>query len=277
MSAQLTGATLNTPDRLLLGAGVLYKDFVDYAGWGTCLGATRGGFDWDPGITFRERVYDGVMGRLEGTRVLTGCAPKLTVRVAEVTVNNILYALGGAASAGAGALTRIESDWLGLGTGVLATFDTHADVVAGSYTVYVEAAAPGSVPVLQVEGGANDYTIVTATGVITFNAGSIPAVGDNVMASYTYDAGGPATHYVITPRQYIAADYLSNIALIVPYTGVTTATRNWVVVLHKAVSDGSWKLSTRDNEDGLVEFTFEGFFPKASPTHMPFDIWHPIP
>ena len=276
MSAQLTGATLNTPDRLLLGAGVLYQDFVDYAGWGTCLGATRGGFDWDPGITFRDRVYDGVMGKLEGSRVLVGCAPKLTVRIAEVTVANIVKALGGAVSAGAGALTAIVMDYLGTGDGAELHYQTHADIVAGSYAVYVEVGGAG-VPVLQVEGGAGDYTMNIVTGEITFNAGSIPALTDIVMASYTYDAGGPNTHYVITPRQYIAADYLSNIALIVPYTGVTTATRNWVVVLHRAISDGSWKLSTRDNEDGLVEFTFEGFFPKASPTHMPFDIWHPIP
>ena len=276
MTAQLTGATLNTPDRLLLGAGVLYQNFVDYAAWGNCLGATRGGFDWDPGITFRDRQYDGVLGKLEGTRVWMGCAPKLTVRIAEVTVANIQKALGAADSTGAGALTPIVMDFLGLGAPPLAVFATHADIVAGSYAVYVEPAL-GGVPALQVEGGANDYTINLVTGDITFNAGSIPPLADIVLASYTYDAGGPNTHYVITPRDYIAADYLTNIALIVPYTGVVTATRNWVVVLHKAVSDGSWTLSTRDNEDGLVEFTFEGFFPKASPTHPPFDIWHPIP
>jgi len=98
-----------------------------------------------------------------------------------------------------------------------------------------------------------------------------------IMANYTYDSGGAADHYVITPRQYAAGDYLTDIALVVPYTGDAGATHAWVVVIHKAISDGSWTLSTRDNEDGLIEFTFDGFFPLADPTHMPFDIWHPIP
>jgi len=275
MTTQITGATANTPDRLLLGAGAIYEDFVSYANWGTCLGATRGGFDWEPGLKYRDRIYDGIMGKLEGTRVLVGCEPRLTVRVAETTVLNIQKALGPTDSVGAGALVKLEVDYLGEGNGVLTDFNTHADLVAGSYKVWVET-APG-VPVLQVEGGAGDYTMVLATGVITFNPGSIPAVGDMVLATYTYDAGGAATHYVITPRQYTAADYLDNLALVVPYTGDAGATHAWVVVIHKAVSDGSWTLSTRDNEDGLIEVTFDGFFPKATPTHMPFDIWHPIP
>ena len=276
MTTQITGATADTPDRLLLGAGALYENFVSYAAWGNCLGATRGGFDWDPGLTYRDREYDGVFGKLEGSRILIGVAPKLTVRVAEVTVDNILKALGPADSVGAGALVPIAMDFLGLGAPPLAVFGTHADIVAGSYAVYVEPAL-GGVPVLQVEGGAADYTMNTVTGDITFNAGSIPPLADLVLASYTYDAGGPNDHYVITPRQYAAADYLDNIALVVPYTGDADPTHAWVVILHKAVSDGSWKLSTRDNEDGLIEVVFEGFFPKATPTHMPFDIWHPIP
>ena len=275
MTTQITGATADTPDRLLLGAGALYEDFVSYANWGTCLGATRGGFDWDPGLVYRDREYDGVMGHLEGTRVLIGCTPKLTVRIAETTVPNVIKALGPADSVGAGALVAIENDFIDEGNGILDTYNTHADLVAGTYEVYVED-EPG-LPVLQVEGGAGDYTIVLATGVITFNPGSIPAVGDMIMANYTYDAGGAADHFVITPRQYIAADYLDNLALVVPYTGDADPTHAWVVVLHKAISDGSWKLSTRDNDDGLIEVTFEGFFPKAAPTTMPFDIWHPIP
>ena len=273
MTTQITGATLNTPDRLLLGAGAVYSGFVDYAAWGTCLGATTGGFEWSPGLTFRDRVYDGIMGKLEGTRVLTGCNPKLTVRIAETTVNNILKALGPADSVGAGALVPIVMDWLGLGTGAELHFQTHADIEAGSYAVYKEPAA-GPLPILQVEGGAGDYTMNLVTGEITFNVA--PPLNDIVLASYTYDAGGPNDHYVITPRDYVAGDYINNLALVVPYTGVALP-HAWVVVIHKALADGSWTLATRDNEDGLIEIVFDGFFPKATPSHMPFDIWHPQP
>jgi len=54
------------------------------------------------------------------------------------------------------------------------------NIVASSYSVWVNS-------VLQTEGGGNDYTIdTTDSGIITFNGGSIPALGHDVEAAFDY-------------------------------------------------------------------------------------------
>ena len=54
------------------------------------------------------------------------------------------------------------------------------DIVAASYTLWVN-------DVAQVEGAGNDYTIdITKSGLVTFTAGSIPALGHLVEALFEY-------------------------------------------------------------------------------------------
>lgn len=74
--------------------------------------------------------------------------------------------------------TLAESEYVGMGTGVLDTFTLdHTPVLAGTLRLRVAG-------VLQTEGATEDYTIVLATGEITFTAGSIPALNAPVTGSY---------------------------------------------------------------------------------------------
>lgn len=74
--------------------------------------------------------------------------------------------------------TLAESEHIGTGNGVNATFTLdHIPVLTGTLRLYVD-------NVLQTEGAAEDYTIMLASGTITFNAGSIPGVGAPVTGRY---------------------------------------------------------------------------------------------
>ena len=78
--------------------------------------------------------------------------------------------------------TLAESEYIGMGDGLVDTFVLdHTPVLAGTLRLRVAGA-------LQTEGAAEDYTIVLATSTITFNAGSIPAIGAPVTGSYYWGA-----------------------------------------------------------------------------------------
>jgi hypothetical protein len=77
------------------------------------------------------------------------------------------------------------------------------------------------------------------------------------------------------PRNIADGDYVSNLALILPISGAVTES-GLVIVLHKALSNGGWRLATKDGEGGVIECTFEGFFPKASPSTMPFSVYRAV-
>jgi len=54
------------------------------------------------------------------------------------------------------------------------------EIIASSYTGWVNS-------VLQVEGGGNDYTLdATDSGIVTFNGGSIPAMGHDIEFAFSY-------------------------------------------------------------------------------------------
>lgn len=74
--------------------------------------------------------------------------------------------------------TLADSEYVGMGTGILDTFTLdHTPVLDSTLRLYVN-------NVLQTEGAADDYTIVLGTGTITFNAGSIPALNAPVTGTY---------------------------------------------------------------------------------------------
>lgn len=76
--------------------------------------------------------------------------------------------------------TLAESEFVGLGDGLNPTFNLDNPLVlAGTLRLRVAG-------VLQTEGATEDYTIVLATGVITFNAGYIPILNAPVTATYYY-------------------------------------------------------------------------------------------
>ena len=89
------GATSNTPDNLLLDAGVIYKDYVDSSTLGTLLGATRGGVDWTLGRNMRDIEFDGAMGPTKGMKRRETIEPTLSASLLEMTPENLLMAIAG--------------------------------------------------------------------------------------------------------------------------------------------------------------------------------------
>lgn len=78
--------------------------------------------------------------------------------------------------------TLAESEYVDLGDGVTAVYTLdNTPVLSGTLRLRVTG-------VLQTEGAAADYTIVLATGTITFNAGSIPILNAPITATYHYGA-----------------------------------------------------------------------------------------
>jgi len=81
----------------------------------------------------------------------------------------VLYTYGG---------YDVTGEAVGTGDGTTADFNLdHIPIVDGSETIYVDGVA-------QTEGVGNDYTIVPATGVITFEATAIPELGVVITADY---------------------------------------------------------------------------------------------
>lgn len=89
------GITADTPYRLVLDAGKVYKNFVDPANPGTLIGATRGGSTFTIETEYREMPFDGAKGPMKGGRRITKVTCKLVVNFIEVTKQMLLDALPG--------------------------------------------------------------------------------------------------------------------------------------------------------------------------------------
>ena len=85
------GITSNTYQRVLMGPGAVY---IGTAGT-QVLGATRGGNVLEINRTFMDIRPDGSKGKVKGFRYLESAEYKLTVRLMEVTEQNLTYALAG--------------------------------------------------------------------------------------------------------------------------------------------------------------------------------------
>jgi len=94
--AMNTGVTCNTVSRIIKGPGVVYANYEPTTGEGTILGATRGGNEFDPGLTLRDVAVDGVLGKVKGLTWKQRVEPTLTVRLVEITSDNLTKAIAGA-------------------------------------------------------------------------------------------------------------------------------------------------------------------------------------
>ena len=161
----LTGVTANTAARRLLGEGVAYANYGEVGE--RLLGAVTQG-QWDPGIELAEGAVAGTLGVLKGMDYIVSCKPTLQMTLLEITEENLIASLPGGASAGAGSHTLVPSEWLGLGDAAETVFPLEQDYVwDGSLRIWGDV---GHGPVLLTEGVAADYTVVYATGVVTFLA-----------------------------------------------------------------------------------------------------------
>jgi hypothetical protein len=100
MAVNTIGYSAQTPGRLLLDAGAIYKDITydDLTGdfTGTLLGATSGGNEFVLTQEKREIEVDGVKSRAKGLTVIVREDAQLTVNLKELTAQNIAIAIPGA-------------------------------------------------------------------------------------------------------------------------------------------------------------------------------------
>ncbi len=89
------GISTNTYQRILMGPGAVY---IGTAGT-QLLGATKGGNVMEINRVFRDIRPDGAKGKVKGFRYLESVEATLTVKLMEVTEQNVLYALAGASLA----------------------------------------------------------------------------------------------------------------------------------------------------------------------------------
>lgn len=81
--ARQTGITADTPQRLLVDAGKLYKDYGEVTE--EVLGATRGGSVFTVETDQKNMEFDGAIGPLKGAQRIVGVTAKLTVNMVELT------------------------------------------------------------------------------------------------------------------------------------------------------------------------------------------------
>ena len=96
-----SGYNANTPDRLLLDAGAVFKNFTvgtdTYAtakAAGKCLGATRKGTEFSAKPNFRRMEIDGVKTRTKGDTLIDGWEVYLKTTLVEITADTLKLALG---------------------------------------------------------------------------------------------------------------------------------------------------------------------------------------
>lgn len=97
-----TGFTSTTMSNLLIGPGLVYKGFQNPATPGTLLGATLGGNEITIEREYHAPEIDGVRGLIKGSERVVKEVPKATVRLLEVTKDNLLLALAGATTSSYG-------------------------------------------------------------------------------------------------------------------------------------------------------------------------------
>jgi hypothetical protein len=89
------GITATTVEEFLIGPGAVYRNFVNPDSPGTLVGATIGGNSVRIEREWYTPEIDGALGPLKGARRLVRELPAVTVRLTEVTKENLMLALSG--------------------------------------------------------------------------------------------------------------------------------------------------------------------------------------
>lgn len=100
MAVSTVGITKQTPERLLLDAGAIYKNLqfsdVDGTFEGEALGATSGGNEFVVEVEQRQPEIDGLKSRVKGMSFVDSHEAHLEVNLKEITAENIKLAIGAA-------------------------------------------------------------------------------------------------------------------------------------------------------------------------------------
>lgn len=263
-----TGITVDTVGRRLLGKGICY---IDYGEAGEReLGAVIQG-QFDPGITLGQGEDAGAIGRLKGRDYISLCEPTLQLTLIEVTTDNLKQIFPGGDSASTTQRTTREGEYVGEGDDLETAFSLEEDYVyEGTLRVWKTVGGAGD-PVLLTEGAAADYTVVYATGVITFNAA--PATGDIITAEYVFDPNDDAVAYDSVRAGEIAeADYPTNIAWVGEIAG---ATGDLIIIVHNPLPTETSAWTLEDKGEVGVQATFRGSVAGDAPQTIPFEIRRP--
>lgn len=99
-TASPVGVTKQTPERLLLDAGAIYKnltyDKTEMQWTGEALGATSGGNEFTSEMETREPEIDGIKSPIKGLVFVNSHNAQLVVNLKELTVQNIKTAIAAA-------------------------------------------------------------------------------------------------------------------------------------------------------------------------------------
>lgn len=127
-----TGISSSTPDRIIIDAGAVYLNY----GLATqrLLGATRGGNEFNLNRVSKNIEADGLKGAVKGMKRITEVNPQITANLLELSVENLIAAIGGANQSDRG---YIEAEHI-LGV-AQAEFDLDQnDIIEDSERVYVK-------------------------------------------------------------------------------------------------------------------------------------------
>lgn len=84
------GIETNTYQELILDSGAIYLGFVDVDNPGLILGATRGGAKFSRKPKYADLPYEGLVGKVVGSRFLTGVEVSIEAEI----INFDLFSLG---------------------------------------------------------------------------------------------------------------------------------------------------------------------------------------
>lgn len=255
--------TADTVKNLVLDAGVVY---VNYGVVGErLLGATTGGNTFVVEREVRVIEVDGVKGKTKGLRRIVTEDASLVVRLKEMSTENLVLALAGAAAAVPVNKTRVPAEYLGTGTAGVDTFTANHAPILGSEQFYVNGVA------VNWKRGV-DYTIV-GTAINTLAAGTL-GIGEKLTVGYVYLSGGAQTHDTITSGGEIAlSDYLANVALVAKVSGTAQPV---VVLIHNALADGGLNANFSDKDELVLELTLSAHYDPAALTDPIYEIRYPV-
>ena len=248
------GITTSTPDRILLGPGIIYKDYLN--GTGTAIGAVLGGGTWTLNRTKRYVDPDGAKGKIKNLGFIESVEAMLEVNILEATKVNLVNMI---AAANTGAWSNAEA--VGTADGSTTTFalDTTADnVIDRAY-----------------EDGVENTNVTFNGSVLEFT--TAPTSDVVVTADYTY-TGTPndGDFWRLTGDATIAdGDYFTNMAIIFEWTG--DATDGAILVIDNVLSVGGFALAIpTDQEEVVFPITWEAHFTAGSETTEPWSWLHPF-
>lgn len=109
---KIRSLSTGTPERLLLGVGAFYKNFVigtdtPQSATSKLLGATDGGGTLAIVPQNRQVSVDGAPGDVKGLKVIDGISATMTINLKEHTLDNIQLALGAYTTASITGATKV--------------------------------------------------------------------------------------------------------------------------------------------------------------------------